>query len=64
MSDTIRVRIKIAVWPDGRWTAYGDEGKHAERTFRELIEAAPADETYYWIEANVPAQETIRGVVT
>lgn len=61
---TIRARIRIAVWPDGRWTAYGDEGKHVQRTLDELLDASPGGESYHWIEANVPLPATVEGVVT
>lgn len=60
---TIRARIRVAVWPDGSWTAYGDQTKNVERTFAEIIDAAPGGESYHWIECDLPLPTTIEAEV-
>jgi hypothetical protein len=60
---TIPARIHVAVWPDGRWTAYGDEGKHAERTLQELLDAAPGGESYHVVTVDLPLPQEIAGKV-
>lgn len=65
MSDTFRARIKIAVWPDGSWRAYGeDDTKSLDIMFSDLMDAAPGGESYHWIEADVPLPTVIKGSVT
>lgn len=60
---TIPVRIRITVWPDGKWIAYGDESKHAERTHGDIMDAAPGGESYHWVTANVPLPQEVAGKV-
>ena len=59
----VRVRVKVAVWPDGRWTAYGDQTQAMERTMDELIEACPPGESTHWVEATLPMPVTVEGEV-
>lgn len=60
---TIRARIRVAVWPDGTWIAYGDEGKNAVRMHDDILDACPGGESYYWVEADLPMPTTIKGEV-
>jgi len=63
MENTIQVRIRIAIWPNGKWMAYGDDGKHSERTHDEIMEASPGGESYHWVTANVPLPCDIEGTI-
>lgn len=64
---TIKARIRVAVWPNGNWTAYGTRGPRGdvatERYLSELVEAAPAGESFYWVEAEIPWPPVIQGKV-
>jgi hypothetical protein len=68
--ESTRVRIKVAVWPDGRWIAYGDESADVEAAFTEVIDDPPmgktyhCGESYHWIEADVPRPVTVEGKVS
>ena len=61
---TIRIRIKVAVWPDGTWTAYGDNTKSAEQTMDEILDAAPGGDSTHWVEATIPLPLTVEGQVS
>lgn len=60
---TIRVRIKIAVWPDGSWAAYGDNTKSAERTMDEILDAHPGGDSAHWVEATLPLPRIVEGEI-
>ena len=61
---TIRVRIKVAVWPDGTWTAYGDQTNRMERTMEDILDASPGGDSTHWVEATLPLPLTVEGKVT
>lgn len=63
---TIKIKIAVAVWPDGAWNSCGwSGGTDAEKTSI-AVEAGPTGERLSWVEANVPLPEleTITGTVT
>lgn len=60
---TIKARIRVAVWPDGRWTAYGSEGELAEQTHRVLIEEEPGNYSICYVTADLPVQAEVTGAV-
>jgi hypothetical protein len=64
MSKTIKIRIPVAVDPQGRWYAYGwNSGKHdGPRNHDELLEVTDMDqigpnEALFWITAELPVPE-------
>lgn len=60
---TIPVRIRVAVWPDGKWIAYGDDGNHVERTHDEIMDACPGGDSIHWVTADLPLPTDIAGKV-
>jgi hypothetical protein len=65
MNDPIRARIRVAVWPDGKWTAFGSESRQSkvEDFHRELIEAAPDNYSIRWVVVDLPLPSDIEGTV-
>lgn len=74
MSKTKRVRIRVMVWPDGYWTAVGDDKVDADDLELWLCDQAiggdhdPAIAATVWIEAEIPVPEappeaTVQGEV-
>lgn len=63
---TVRVRIAVAVTPDGAWSAFGYSG-YDEKGVKEsvFIDDLPEGEQFHWIEADVPipVATTIPGAV-
>lgn len=55
---TVRVRLLVAVWPDGGWRSHGVwYGQRPDTTTREFRRAMGHDAdsaTFTWIEADVP----------
>jgi hypothetical protein len=60
--NTIPVRIRIAVWPNGKWIAYGD-GKNTEELHNVYLEDEPRGESVHWITADVPLPSVVAGTV-
>lgn len=66
MSKTVRVRIAVAVCPNGEWQARGDS-THTDEESKDIIYMCdlPTGETWHFIEADIPLPEpqTIEGEV-
>lgn len=63
MSETkiIRVRIAIAISPNGEWAAAGYSGAIKDDDIKDMvfIDALPDGERFHWIEADVPVQQPL-----
>ena len=63
----VRVRIAVAVSPNGEWAAAGYSGNKSDNDVKEMvfIDGLPDGEQFHWIEADVPIPqvETIEGKV-
>lgn len=73
MAKTVKVRIPVAVDPQGRWHAYGWSTGDAfgPKNHDELLEVTDADqigpsESLYWITAElpIPQVEEVAGTVS
>jgi len=66
MSKTVRVRIAVAVCPDGEWAAAGN-WEYSGEAIRDIvfIDELPGSESWHWIEADIPLPkpQTIEGEV-
>lgn len=63
MEKTVKIKVRVAVWQDGSYVAYGDD-LHPEKTFNELMYFFPKGETLFWVEADLPLTQTpIKGIV-
>lgn len=52
---TKRVRIRVAICPDGQWSAGGHSGQSDEEMTKYLfIDNLPGSENFYWVEAEIP----------
>lgn len=56
------IRVRVAVWPDGSYTAYGAEKKTIE-IHDDMLDGAPTGESIVWIVAEIPLPEEVRGYV-
>ena len=59
MTQTVRVRIAVAVGPDGSWNACGwlreSTGKPADKDAMDIaVEGASDGAASYWVEATLP----------
>lgn len=66
MSTTVKVRIAVAVDPDGDWNACGWSSA-TDKTARDLAtETVGEGEAVYWLEAElpVPATQVVQATVT
>lgn len=69
---TVKVRIAVAVDPEGKWQAHGWQPRpdHVQRDAKFMQDTAREDleygEAMYWIEAELPVPEaqTVQGTVT
>lgn len=68
---TVRVRIAVAVIPNGEWACAGWSTSHsaasyANDAFGRAVDSLESGEARYWIEADIPIPETqtIAGTVT
>ena len=53
--NTIKVRIRVALFPDGTYLAYGDgKDKSAEGMLADLLDAYPPGESRTWVVAEIP----------
>lgn len=61
---TVRVRIAVAVQPDGYWHAYGDS-KAGDNDNRHWAGYALPRAAIHWVEADVPlpSEATVEGEV-
>ena len=61
---TVKVRIAVAVDPDGKWSAYGCPG--ADETDMDIaVDAVAPGEARYWVTAElpIPAEIDVAGAV-
>jgi len=63
---TVRVRIAVAVDPDGDWNSCGWKGGGDENAMEICTESIGSGEARYWLEADLPVPEiaTIQAAVT
>lgn len=65
MSKTVKVRIRVAIWPNGKWIAYGDEGREDSliRSHEDILEVLPPGESITWVTADLPLPGEVAGTV-
>lgn len=53
---TIKVRVRVAVWPTGAYCAYGSDSsaKSVESSHDDMLDAHPPGESYVWVTAEIP----------
>ena len=63
---TVRVRIAVAVDPDGGWSAWGGSGVKDHVSMSYATDGVGEGEARHWVEADLPVPEshTVQGVVT
>jgi hypothetical protein len=56
MSQTVQVRIRVAVWPDGDYVAYGALNSDAAvaSIHSDMLDAGPDGEFIVWVTAEIP----------
>ena len=63
---TVRVRIAVAVDPDGFWSANGWAGSNEKVHMERACDTVGEGEARYWLEADlpIPEQQTFEATVT
>lgn len=57
MAKTVKVRIAVAVDPDGKWAATGWEGLKTDEAFDFILDDLKHGESRFWLTAELPVPD-------